>query len=162
MIRKIVFAGGCFWGVEAYLSKITGVVNTCVGYANGNTGEPTYKEVCSDKTGYAEACLVEYDEALTTLSTLLEHYWRIIDPTQLNRQGHDVGNQYRTGVYYYDTADRDIIIKSKEAEQLSHNKRIVTEIEPLKNFYAAEEYHQKYLVKNPEGYCHIPRELLNR
>lgn len=161
-MKKIVFAGGCFWGVEAYFNTIDGVVSTKVGYANGHTENPTYKEVCENTTGYAEACYIEYDEKKVTLEKLLEAYWKVVDPTIKDRQGHDVGNQYRTGVYYIDKGDLEVILKSKEAEQKKYESPIVTEFLPLKNFYDAEEYHQKYLDKNPNGYCHIPRELLKK
>lgn len=159
-MKKIVLAGGCFWGVEAYFANIQGVVSTKVGYANGDTENPTYEEVCTHSTGYAEACYIEYDEKNITLEKLLEAYWIIVDPTVKDRQGHDVGNQYRTGIYYIDKEDYKLILKSVDREQKKYDKAIVTEVLPLKNFYDAEEYHQKYLQKNPNGYCHIPRELL--
>lgn len=159
-MKKIVLAGGCFWGVEAYFNVKKGIANTKVGYANGNTQNPTYEEVCRTNTGFAEACYIEYDENVMTLDQLLAYYWKIVDPTVSNRQGHDVGTQYRTGIYYFDEADIQVILKSKEDEQKKYEKSIVTEVEPLKNFYDAEEYHQKYLDKNSNGYCHIPRELL--
>lgn len=161
-MKKIVLAGGCFWGVEAYLNTFKGVVNTRVGYANGHVPNPTYEMVCENNTGHAEACYVEYNDSLLPLERLLEAFWGIIDPTILNRQGHDIGSQYRTGIYYIDKADLDTIIKSKDKEQEKYSKKIVTEIEPLESFYEAEEYHQKYLEKNPNGYCHIPRELLQQ
>lgn len=159
-MKKIVLAGGCFWGVEAFLSGIKGVVETKVGYANGRVPNPTYEMVCKQNTGFAEACYVEYDESKLSLEKLLEEYWRIVDPTVLNRQGPDVGSQYRTGIYYTDERDLDIILNSVAEEQKKYEKKIVTEVKPLENFYVAEEYHQKYLQKNPNGYCHIPRELL--
>ncbi|MFL0195661.1 peptide-methionine (S)-S-oxide reductase MsrA [Clostridium sp. WILCCON 0269] len=157
---KIVFAGGCFWGVEAYFNTVKGVLFTKVGYANGNTENPTYEQVCKHTTGFAEACYIEYDDSIITLEQLLGDYWKIVDPTIKDRQGHDIGNQYRTGIYYFNEKDVEIIKKSRESEQEKYEKVIVTEIEPLKNFYDAEEYHQKYLDKNPNGYCHIPKELL--
>jgi len=160
-MKKIILAGGCFWGVEAFIGKKNGVISTKVGYVNGITQNPTYEEVCAHKTGFAEACYVEYDEKSLSLEELLTSYWRIVDPTVADRQGHDIGNQYRTGIYYYDTEDTQIINSSKDKEQIKYEKPIVTEIEPVKNFYDAEEYHQKYLVKNPKGYCHIPLDLLD-
>ncbi|MFT8316324.1 MAG: peptide-methionine (S)-S-oxide reductase MsrA [Clostridium sp.] len=159
-MKKIVLAGGCFWGVEAYFNNISGVVKTKVGYANGNTENPTYEEVCTHSTGYVEACYIEYNEENITLEKLLEAYWIIIDPTLKDRQGHDIGNQYRTGIYYTDENDYEIILQSVKGEQEKYDKPIVTEVLPLKKFYVAEEYHQSYLQKNPNGYCHIPRELL--
>lgn len=161
-MKKIVLAGGCFWGVESYFNTIKGVLFTQVGYANGNIEDPTYEKVCNFDTGFAEVCYIEYDEDTLALDNLLEAYWKIIDPTVLNRQGHDIGSQYRTGIYYVDDADLPIILKSRDAEQKKYSKSIVTEIETLKDFYKAETYHQKYLEKNPQGYCHIPRELLKK
>lgn len=161
-MKEIVLAGGCFWGVQAYFDTIDGVVYTKVGYANGNKENPTYEEVCTNTTGFAEACYVKYDENIIPLKDLLSMYWKIINPTLLNRQGNDIGTQYRTGIYYINRDDIDIIIKSRDEEQKKYDKPIVTEIEPLKNFYDAEEYHQKYLEKNPHGYCHIPRELFKK
>jgi peptide-methionine (S)-S-oxide reductase len=161
-MKSIVFAGGCFWGVEAYFKNIPGVSSTMVGYANGYTEKPTYQDVCNKDTGFAESCYVEYDETKIDLVTLLQAYWKIIDPTLLDRQGHDIGNQYRTGIYYSDENDLEIIMKSKDDEQKKYRKNILTEIQPLLNFYDAEEYHQKYLDKNPNGYCHIPRTLLRK
>ncbi len=160
-MKKIILAGGCFWGVEAFISKKPGVILTKVGYVNGITENPSYEDVCSHKTGFAEACYVEYDEEIITLEELLTSYWRIVNPTTVDRQGNDIGNQYRTGIYYYSGEDIETIIDSKENEQKKYNELIVTEVEPVNNFYEAEEYHQKYLVKNPKGYCHIPLDLIN-
>lgn len=154
-MKKIVLAGGCFWGVEEFLSRINGVISTEVGYANGRTENPTYEDVCYKNTYFAEVCLVDYDENILSLENLLKEYWSIIDPTALNRQGPDVGSQYRTGIYYLDESDLDTILKSKEENQKNYEKKIVTEVVPLDNYYKAEEYHQKYLKKNPNGYCHI-------
>ena len=159
-MKSIVFAGGCFWGVEAYFKSIPGVISTKVGYANGYAENPTYQEVCSHNTGFAEACYLEYDENQVNLQSLLQALWKIIDPTIKDRQGHDIGNQYRTGIYYSSEEDLAIINASKNSEQQNYQSKIVTEIAPLLNFYDAEEYHQKYLDKNPNGYCHIPRSLL--
>ncbi|MEG6566139.1 peptide-methionine (S)-S-oxide reductase MsrA [Thermoanaerobacterium saccharolyticum] len=161
-MKEIVLAGGCFWGVQAYFDTIDGVIETKVGYANGNKENPTYEEVCTNTTGFAEACYIKYDESIISLEDLLRSYWKIVDPTLKNRQGNDIGTQYRTGIYYIDDGDLNVILKSKEEEQKKYEKPIVTEIEPLKNFYDAEEYHQKYLKKNPNGYCHIPRELFEK
>lgn len=161
-MKKVVFCGGCFWGVQAYFNTINGVLSTEVGYANGNTENPTYEDVCKDNTGYAEACYIEYDEKELKLEKLIEAYWRVVDPTIINRQAHDIGTQYRTGIYYMDDEDLKIILQSKEKEQRKYEEPIVTEILPLRNFYKAEEYHQGYLNKNPNGYCHIPKELLKR
>lgn len=161
-MKKIVLAGGCFWGLEAYINTFNGILRTNVGYANGNLPNPTYELVCNYETGFAESCYVEYNESIITLEKLLEVFWEVIDPTVKNRQGHDIGTQYRTGIYYMDIDDKEIIEASIRKEQLKYTKEIVTEVEPLKNYYYAEEYHQKYLDKNPNGYCHIPRELLRK
>ncbi|MBU5310574.1 peptide-methionine (S)-S-oxide reductase MsrA [Tissierella carlieri] len=154
-MKEIYLAGGCFWGVEEYMSRINGVVETRVGYANGIKENPTYKEVCTGTTGHAETTYVKYDESIISLEELLNRFWRIIDPTILNRQGPDIGNQYRTGIYYVDSQDINIINKTLEEQKVKYDKSIVTEIIPLKSFYDAEEYHQDYLKKNPGGYCHI-------
>lgn len=161
-MKKIILAGGCFWGVEAYFARIKGVVKTTVGYVNGNVNDPTYEEVCSGNTGYAEGCYIEYNEELIELSEVLNAFWKIIDPTLINRQGHDIGNQYRTGIYYYDEMDLEQIKKSRTVISQNYSKPIVTEIEKVRNYYKAEEYHQKYLGKNPNGYCHIPKDLFTQ
>ena len=154
-MKKIVLAGGCFWGVEEFLSRINGVTETEVGYANGRTLNPTYEDVCNKNTYFAECCYVTYDENIVSLEEILKEYWSIINPTSLNKQGNDVGSQYRTGIYYLDEEDLDTIIKSKSEIQKNYDKKIVTEVRPLVNYYKAEDYHQKYLKKNPNGYCHI-------
>lgn len=154
-MKTIVVAGGCFWGVEAYMSRINGIIETMVGYANGEVKEPTYNQVCGGNTGHAEACLISYDENMISLEIILNKFWGIIDPTVTNRQGPDIGSQYRSGIYYTDKLDLDIILKTVDEVQSKYNKKIVTEIQPLSCFYDAEDYHQKYLQKNPGGYCHI-------
>jgi peptide-methionine (S)-S-oxide reductase len=154
-VKKIVLAGGCFWGIEEYMSRIKGVIETKVGYVNGTKESPSYEEVCRKDTGHAEACYTIYDEDLIRLEELLVKFWQIVDPTVVNRQGNDIGHQYRTGIYYTDKKDLPVILNSKNEEQKKYSNEIVTEIEPLSCFYEAEEYHQKYLKKNPGGYCHI-------
>ncbi|HAS74321.1 MAG TPA: peptide-methionine (S)-S-oxide reductase [Clostridiales bacterium UBA8960] len=154
-MKKIVLGGGCFWGMEAYFKRFEGVLRTEVGYANGHTLEPTYKEVCSNTSGHVEVLLIEYDPEVITLEFLLGHLWKVIDPTLLNRQGGDIGSQYRTGIYYLDEMDLPVIEASILSEQTKYEKTIVTEVEPLNYYYPAEEYHQDYLTKNPGGYCHI-------
>lgn len=154
-MKKIVLAGGCFWGVEAYFARLNGVLETQVGYANGTKENPTYQEVCTGQTGHAEVCEIGYDETLISLDQLLERLWRIIDPTLIDRQGGDVGNQYRTGIYYVDSVDLPLIQNSVAEEAKKYKLPIQTEVLPLSCFYAAEDYHQKYLDKNPNGYCHI-------
>ncbi|MDL2280661.1 peptide-methionine (S)-S-oxide reductase MsrA [Selenomonadales bacterium OttesenSCG-928-I06] len=161
MIKKIYLAGGCFWGVEKYFSSIDGVVNTSVGYANGKTLNPTYEDVCYKDSGHAETIEIEYDDNLINLEFLLEMYFKIIDPTSLNRQGPDVGTQYRTGIYYLNETDKPIILKSIENLQKDYNDFILVEVKPLEHYFKAEEYHQKYLDKNPNGYCHIPKNFFD-
>ncbi len=154
-MREIYFGGGCFWGIEKYFKMINGIVKTEVGYANGKIKNPTYEEVTTGETGFVEACRVVYDERVISLMNLLDKFFEVIDPTTLNKQGGDIGSQYRTGVYYIVDNDR-IAIKNKiDLLQNNFEEKIVTEVMPLKNFYRAEEYHQDYLNKNPKGYCHI-------
>jgi peptide methionine sulfoxide reductase msrA/msrB len=156
-MATIYLAGGCFWGLERYLSLVNGVVATDVGYANGTTDAPTYEEVCSGRTGHAETVRVEYDPAVAPLPFLLELYYQAIDPTTVNRQGNDRGTQYRTGIYYVDPADRPVIERSLAELQTAHDEPLAIELGPLENYTSAETYHQDYLVKNPTGYCHIGR-----
>ncbi len=158
-MKEIYIAGGCFWGLQAYFDLRKGVMETVVGYANGNTENPTYQQVCTNTTGYAETVYIKYDENEITLTKILQDFWKVIDPTLLNRQGGDVGTQYRTGIYYVSEEDLPVINESYKNEQEKYDKTMVTEVIPLKNFYAAEEYHQKYLDKNPNGYCHIDLSL---
>lgn len=159
--KEIYLAGGCFWGVQAYIDRIIGVEYTNVGYANGNSEETEYFSL--KETEHAETVYVAYDPEKITLEELLGYFYGIIDPTSLNKQGNDVGGQYRSGIYYVDDDDREIIESVTESEQARLGKEIVTEIEPLKNYVLAEDYHQNYLYENPGGYCHInlnniPRE----
>ena len=159
-LKEIYLAGGCFWGTEHYFKQIDGVVDTEVGYANGTTENPTYKDVCTDKTGFAETVHVIYNPDKVSLKFLLEMYFKAIDPTSINQQGHDTGTQYRTGVYYTDSSDEATISKVFDEEQKHIQGKIVVENLPLKNFYKAEDYHQDYLDKNPDGYCHLPQSPL--
>lgn len=154
-IKEIWLAGGCFWGVEAYVARIKGVYDVTSGYANGDIINPTYEDVCTGMTNFAETVHVLYDINKIDLSSLLFSFFKIINPTSINKQGNDMGSQYRSGVYYKDEKDKDIILAVVEEEQKKYTKKIVTEVLPLKNFYLAEEYHQDYLEKNPSGYCHI-------
>lgn len=160
MTKQIHLAGGCFWGTQHFLKQIRGILSTAVGYANGNTENPTYKEVYTDLTGYAETVSVEYDPAVISLERLLELYFLTIDPTSLNRQGEDEGTRYRTGIYYSSEEDLPTINEAMAREAAKYDKPLAVEVEPLKNFYPAEEYHQDYLDKNPTGYCHIPWALM--
>lgn len=154
-MRSIILAGGCFWGVEEFMSRINGVTETEVAYVNGRTKNPSYEEICNGNTYFAEACKVTYDENILSLEKLLEKFFSIINPTSLNKQGNDVGSQYRTGIYYENSADLRIIEKVMLKEGEKYENKIVTEVKPLENYYKAENYHQKYLKKNPNGYCHI-------
>ena len=158
-VKEIYLAGGCFWGTEHYLKMINGVVFTEVGYANSVVVNPKYEEVCSGKTMAAEAVHVKYDASVISLEFLLEMYFVSIDPTSVNKQGHDVGLQYRTGIYYIDENDLSVINDVILRQQKNYDEDIVVEVIPLENFYAAEDYHQDYLDKNPNGYCHLPLEL---
>ena len=153
--QTIYLAGGCFWGTEHFMGMVHGVENTEVGYANSNVPDPTYREVCSGRTGAAETVKVVYDADEVSLPFLLSLYYQTIDPTSLNKQGNDRGTQYRTGIYYTNPADREIIEKSLQELQGKYSRPLAIEVGPLKNFYPAEDYHQDYLDKNPGGYCHI-------
>lgn len=160
-MKKIYFAGGCFWGTQHFFKQIKGVIATATGYANGNkTEQPTYEQVYSDTTGFAECVEVIYDAELIALPMLIELYFRTIDPLSINRQGEDYGTRYRTGIYYTDKADLEIIESIYNATEQTIGSPLAVEVEPLKNFYPAEEYHQDYLDKNPTGYCHIPTALI--
>lgn len=159
MIREIHLAAGCFWGAEKYLKLIRGVVFTEVGFANGNTPDPTYREVYTDSTGYAEAVRVKYDPSVLPLGKLLEIYFKAIDPLSLNKQGEDEGTRYRTGIYWSDESDLPEISAVMEEQQKRYGVPLAVEVLPLKNFYRAEDFHQDYLDKNPGGYCHLPAAL---
>lgn len=154
-MRDLYLAGGCFWGVEAYFERIPGVYDVTSGYANGKTDNPTYEEVLYEDTGHAETVHIVYDSSKVDLTTLLVYYFKIIDPTSLNKQGNDRGTQYRTGIYYEDNSDLSIIEAVMLEEQKKYEKPLAVEVAPLVNFSLAEEYHQDYLDKNPNGYCHI-------
>lgn len=152
--HTLFFAGGCFWGLESYFKKLPGVLDTEVGYANGRTTDPSYEEVCNG-SGHAEAVAVTYDRNTLSTQTLIEAFFFAIDPTSVNRQGNDIGIQYRSGIYYQEQADRDIAKQLIDELQLDYEQTIAIEIDKLSSFYPAEEYHQDYLDKNPGGYCHI-------
>lgn len=159
-MSEIYLAGGCFWGLEKYLASIPGVLETHVGYANGTTENPTYEEVCYRNTGHAETVHVVYDADTVPLDFLLTLYFEAIDPVSLNRQGGDTGTQYRTGIYYVKENDRPIIEHSLSCLQRHYQQSIAIEVAPLRQFFLAEDDHQKYLDKNPGGYCHIaPRQF---
>ena len=159
-MKTIYLAGGCFWGTQKFFDQFDGVIRTEVGYANGPDSAPTYQDVCKS-SGHAETVLIEFDEDRMSLAGLLRYYFMVIDPVSVNRQGHDVGIQYRTGIYYTDPDMLPVIreICDEEAEKIG--APLAVEVEPLVNFFPAEEYHQKYLDKNPGGYCHIPASFLD-
>ncbi len=159
MIKDIFLAGGCFWGTEHYFKQIKGVTNTEVGFANGQTTDPTYEEVYTDTTDYAETVRIQYDDAVVDLKFLLQMFFKAIDPTSLNKQGHDEGTRYRTGVYYTADTDLPVIQEVFAEEQKNLDAPIAVEVEPLQSFYPADERHQDYLDKNPDGYCHLPVAL---
>ncbi len=154
-MKTIYLAGGCFWGLQKYMDQFKGILETSVGYANGKTENPTYELVKSQKSDHSETVEVRYDEEAISLKEILEKYYRVIDPTSLNKQGEDEGRSYRTGIYYTDASDLNVINEVTDKIKSENEKEVVVEILPLTNFYPAEEYHQKYLEKNPQGYCHI-------
>ncbi len=156
--RTIYLAGGCFWGIEAYMERVNGVVDAVSGYANGDTASPSYEQVIRG-SGHAETVKVTYDVDKTDLDTILKYYFRVIDPTSLNKQGNDRGVQYRSGVYYTDSSDKAIVDTAIKAVQSKYQQKIVVENQALDNFYLAEMYHQDYLAKNPNGYCHVDLSL---
>ncbi|AGR42011.1 peptide-methionine (S)-S-oxide reductase MsrA [Spiroplasma diminutum] len=158
-MKSIYLAGGCFWGVQAYFDLIEGIVNTRVGYCQGDIENPTYEQVCSGKTNHAEAILLEYDENQITLEKVLEKYFKIINPYSLNKQGNDIGTQYRVGIYWENKDDSLIIQEFLNEKQSKSDQKIVVENQQVRNFFDAEEYHQSYLEKNPLGYCHIDLSL---
>lgn len=159
-MKEIYFAGGCFWGTEHYIGSFEGVTETMTGYANGDLASPSYQQVYTDRTGHVECVKVLYDSSITSLATLCRLFFRSIDPLSTNRQGNDCGTRYRTGIYWTDEADRAEVGKVYEEIQQAYGEPLAVETGPLKCFYPAEEYHQDYLIKNPEGYCHLSLSTL--
>lgn len=160
-VHEIYFAGGCFWGIEEYFSRIPGVADVQVGYANGTTEDPSYEQVCTGTTGYAETARIAYDPSIVSLETLTRQFFKVIDPTSVNRQHNDVGSQYRTGVYYTDEADLPVLQEVFDEVQSGYDAPLATELQPLATFALAEDYHQDYLRKNPNGYCPIDFSTLD-
>ena len=158
--KTIYLAGGCFWGTQKFFDQFEGVVRTEVGYANGPTANPSYQEVCRS-SGHAETVRIDYDPAKVSLTQLLDWYFLTVDPTSYHRQGGDMGVQYRTGIYYTEAEQLPEIRARYALEQAKYRQPLEVELLPLANFYPAEEYHQKYLDKNPGGYCHISKDLLH-
>ena len=157
----IYLAGGCFWGIEAFISRLKGVNATEVGYANGIDLAPTYEKVCTGKTGHAETVKATYNPEIISLKEILENFFRIIDPYSKNRQGADIGTQYRTGIYWQEHSQGKTVLNFLKEKQRKTSKRIFVEARPISNFYPAESQHQKYLERNPEGYCHVDLNLID-
>ncbi|MBI4032652.1 peptide-methionine (S)-S-oxide reductase MsrA [Candidatus Berkelbacteria bacterium] len=155
MTEQATFAAGCFWGVEAAFRKIPGVQNATAGYTGGEFENPSYEDVIYKRTGHAEAVQVEFDPKTVSYEQLLKVFWFIHDPTQLNRQGNDVGEQYRSAIFYHSDSQKIAAETLKAEEQKYHDRELATVIEPASTFYSAEDYHQRYLEKNPGGYCHV-------
>lgn len=153
--QTATFAAGCFWGVEAAFRQIPGVIDAVSGYTGGKTEHPTYREVCSDRTGHAEAVEVTYDPDRVAYTTLLDAFWKMHDPTQVNRQGPDVGTQYRSAIFTHSAEQERDAHASRDTLQATLRKPIATEIAPAPRFWRAEDYHQRYFERNP-GACHIP------
>ncbi|MCL2354024.1 MAG: peptide-methionine (S)-S-oxide reductase MsrA [Defluviitaleaceae bacterium] len=162
MKKGIYFAGGCFWGVQKFFDLVKGVLHTEVGFANGNTQNPTYEEVYTGTTGHAEVVYVQYDADVISLEDLLKKFYIIIDPTTLNAQGGDAGTHYRSGVFFVDPSEEGIIAASLKELAGKYSQPIVVENTPLTCYYKAEEYHQEYLEKNADGYCHLGDDYFNK
>jgi methionine-S-sulfoxide reductase len=154
-VEKAIFGAGCFWGVQYYFDQIPGVVKTTVGYSGGRTKNPTYEEVCSHTTGHAEVTLVEFDPTKVSYQTLVQHFFRLHDPTQLNRQGPDVGDSYRSAIFYTSEEQKNVAEKVLKNAQANFEQPIVTELTRASEFYPAEDYHQKYVQRTGRGYCHV-------
>lgn len=154
-MRKIYLAGGCFWGIQGYFSRVAGVLESSVGYANSLLANPSYEIVCSGRSGAVEALELVYDEKQLELSEIVDRLLTIIDPAALNYQGNDIGTQYRNGVYYLQESDEAVIQERIKLWEQQNALKAATEVLPLQNFYLAEPYHQNYLQANPQGYCHI-------
>ena len=157
-IEQAIFAAGCFWGVQYYFDQVPGVVGTTVGYTGGHTEDPTYEEVCTHTTGHAEAVLIGFDPSMVSYETLCRQFFRMHDPTQLNRQGPDVGDSYRSAIFCFDDDQLRIAGMVKRESGPSFKKPIVTQIVEAGEFYEAEDYHQKYAERTGRGMCHIPYE----
>jgi peptide-methionine (S)-S-oxide reductase len=161
-IKRIVIAGGCFWGVEQYYRSLKGIITTTVGYTNGNIKKPKYEDLLNKIATHSEACEIYYDSNVISLKTILEHMFRFIDPTSVNKQGGDVGLQYRTGIYYKSEEDYKLIKEFIDEKQKDYNKPIAVEVLEEHGYFLAEEYHQDYLIKHPTGYCHVNLGLIKK
>jgi methionine-S-sulfoxide reductase len=161
MVRKAIFAAGCFWGVQFYFDQVPGVISTRVGYTGGHTENPTYEEVCTHTTGHAEAVEVSFDDSEVSYDVLVAHFFRMHDPTQLNRQGPDVGDSYCSAIFYFDDEQKTTAERVLSEAQADFDKPIVTQIVPATIFYEAEDYHQKFAERTGRGMCHIPYEPIS-
>ncbi|MDA3076533.1 peptide-methionine (R)-S-oxide reductase MsrB [Campylobacter sp. JMF_04 NA10] len=159
-LKEIYLAGGCFWGMEGYFRRVKGVVDSEVGYANGNSEKTDYYSL--KNTGHAETIKIKFDENVVAFAEILEHFFRVIDPTSVDKQGNDVGRQYRTGIYYTNESDKEFLQNFIALKQKKYKEKIAVEVAPLRNYTRAEEYHQNYLGKNPNGYCHIDLNLATK
>lgn len=157
-MKQAIFAAGCFWGVQYYFDQVTGVIDSSVGYTGGHTENPSYEAVCTHTTGHAEAVLLDFDPNIVSYEVLCKQFFKMHDPTQLNRQGPDVGDSYRTAIFYLDDEQKRIAGSVMSSVQVTFDKPIVTEITKATTFYPAEDYHQKYAERTGRGMCHIPYE----
>lgn len=154
-MEQIMFAAGCFWGVQYYIDQVPGVIRTTTGYSGGTTEDPTYEEICRKNTGHAEVVLVEYDAGKVSLETLCRQFFRMHDPTQYNRQGPDVGDQYRSAIFYFTDEQKEVTTRVMQELQAQFDVPIVTQIEQAGSFYEAEDYHQKFTERTGRGACHV-------
>lgn len=159
-VERAIFAAGCFWGVQYYFDQVPGVVRSTVGYTGGSTMDPTYEEVCTHTTGHAEAVLLEFDPKQVSYRVLVRHFFKMHDPTQLNRQGPDIGDNYRSEIFYTDESQRTIAETEMQHTQTEWSRPIVTKLEPESTFYPAEDYHQKFAERTGRGMCHIPYQSI--
>lgn len=156
-----IFAAGCFWGVQFYFDQVPGVIESAVGYTGGHTEKPSYEAVCTHTTGHAEAVHLMFEPGVVSYETLVRHFFRMHDPTQLNRQGPDVGDNYRSAIFFSDEGQRVIAERVRDELQLETDKPIVTQIVPEAKFYLAEDYHQKFAERTGQGMCHIPYKKID-
>ncbi len=163
-MEQAIFAAGCFWGIQYYFDQVPGVIKSTVGYTGGHTENPSYEDVCSHTTGHAEATLIEFDPKVVTYEELLIHLFRIHDPTQLNRQGPDIGDSYRSAIFYTNDNQRQIAEDyiSQISMSIENKEPIVTEVTKLAKFYEAEDYHQKYTERTGRGMCHVAYEPIKQ
>ena len=159
-MEKAILAAGCFWGVQFYFDQVPGVIKTTVGYSGGHTDTPSYEDVCSHTTGHAEAVEIEFDPSEVSYETLLKQFFRMHDPTQVNGQGPDIGDSYRTAIFYTSDTQKALAESAKETAQVNFEKPIATEITEATTFWPAEEYHQKFSERTGRGMCHIPYKTI--